>query len=120
MLEETCWVPWAACWTLREISWVAAPCSTAAAIVDELPTGKPRDAAALGQSLRHEADLEYGLFGLVQQFHLPFRVLLQAARNPADKIGANFGHLGPGRLTTLEFGSLVGSARIATMADPEE
>src|SRR5712691_9962313 len=37
MLEETCWVPWAACCTLREISWVAAPCSsTAAAMVDEI------------------------------------------------------------------------------------
>src|SRR5215475_3504206 len=37
MLEETCWVPCAACWTLREISCVAAPCSsTAAAIVDEI------------------------------------------------------------------------------------
>src|SRR5450432_4901525 len=37
MLEETCWVPWAACWTLREISRVATPCSsTAAAMVDEI------------------------------------------------------------------------------------
>jgi hypothetical protein len=37
MLEETCWVPWAAGCTLREISWVAAPCSsTAAAMVDEI------------------------------------------------------------------------------------
>ena len=30
-------MPWAACCTLREISWVAAPCSsTAAAMVDEI------------------------------------------------------------------------------------
>src|SRR6266851_4637659 len=37
MLEETCWVPCAACCTLREISWVAAPCSsTAAAMVEEI------------------------------------------------------------------------------------
>src|SRR5829696_10275624 len=37
ILEETCWVPWAACCTLREISCVAAPCSsTAAALVDEI------------------------------------------------------------------------------------
>src|SRR4029079_3066889 len=35
MLAETCWVPRAACCTLREISRVAAPCSsTAAAIAD--------------------------------------------------------------------------------------
>ena len=37
MLDETWWVPWAACCTLREISWVAAPCSsTAAAMVEEI------------------------------------------------------------------------------------
>src|SRR5690242_3193568 len=37
MLEDTCWVPCAACWTLREISCVAAPCSsTAEAIVAEI------------------------------------------------------------------------------------
>src|SRR5882762_6518733 len=37
MLDDTCWVPCAACCTLREISWVAAPCSsTAAAIVEEI------------------------------------------------------------------------------------
>src|SRR5262245_43512853 len=37
MLAETCWVPRAACCTLREISWVAAPCSsTAAAMVEEI------------------------------------------------------------------------------------
>ncbi len=37
MLEETCWVPCAACCTLREISCVAAPCSsTAEAMVDEI------------------------------------------------------------------------------------
>src|ERR1700734_4295073 len=36
-LDETCCVPWAACWTLREISCVAAPCSsTAAAIAEEI------------------------------------------------------------------------------------
>ena len=37
MLADTCWVPCAACCTLREISWVAAPCcSTAAAMVEEI------------------------------------------------------------------------------------
>src|SRR6476619_3326004 len=37
MLDETCWVPCAACCTLREISCVAAPCSsTAAAMVEEI------------------------------------------------------------------------------------
>src|SRR5213083_888026 len=37
ILEDTCWVPVAACCTLREISCVAAPCSsTAAAMVEEI------------------------------------------------------------------------------------
>ena len=37
MLDETCRVPSAACCTLREISWVAAPCSsTAAAMAEEI------------------------------------------------------------------------------------
>src|ERR1700732_3322239 len=37
MLDETCMVPSAACCTLREISCVAAPCSsTAAAMADDI------------------------------------------------------------------------------------
>ena len=37
MFDETCCVPSAACWTFREISCVAAPCSsTAAAMVEEI------------------------------------------------------------------------------------
>src|ERR1044072_7801224 len=41
MLDETCCVPWEACWTLREISCVAAPCSsTAAAMVEEIPDSR--------------------------------------------------------------------------------
>ena len=37
MWDETCWVPWAACWMLREIPCVAAPCSsTAEAMVDDI------------------------------------------------------------------------------------
>src|SRR5215475_10156145 len=42
MLEATCWVPCAACMTLREISWVAAPCSsTADAMVEEISEIRP-------------------------------------------------------------------------------
>src|SRR5207237_9637018 len=35
ILAETCWVPCAACCTLREISCVAAPCSSTAAAIAE-------------------------------------------------------------------------------------
>ena len=42
MLEETCCVPVAACWMLRDISCVAAPCSsTAAAIVEDISDIRP-------------------------------------------------------------------------------
>src|SRR3954471_7572875 len=42
MLAETCCVPFAACCTLREISWVAAPCSsTAAAMVEAISDIRP-------------------------------------------------------------------------------
>ena len=42
MLDETCCVPVAACWMLREISCVAAPCSsTAAAMVEEISDIRP-------------------------------------------------------------------------------
>src|SRR3979490_1975641 len=42
MLLVTCTVPVAACWTLREISWVEAPCSsTAAAMAPEIPEIRP-------------------------------------------------------------------------------
>src|ERR1700694_6251831 len=88
-----------------------------------LPSKPPHalvDFRCLGQRLRHEADSKHGLFGLVQEFQVPFGVLLQAARNAADKIAANRGHFGPGCLAALEFRALVGSAGIATVADPEE
>jgi len=74
----------------------------------------------LAHRLRQQTDSEYRLFGLVQQFHAPFGVLLEAARNAAKKIGADLGHLCPGGLAALEFRSLIGSARIATMANPKK
>src|SRR3981081_2089526 len=75
---------------------------------------------SLNQRLRQQADSEYGLFGLVQQLHMPFGVLFEAARNPAEKVAANLGHLGPGGIAALEFRSLDGSPGIATGADPEK
>lgn len=42
MLEATSWVPCAACWTLRDISCVAIPCSsTAAAMAEEISEIRP-------------------------------------------------------------------------------
>src|SRR5712671_7575454 len=83
-------------------------------------TGKRDAQSGLSESLRHEANSEHGLLGLVQQFHVPFAVLLQAAGNAAKQVATYLGHLGPGVFTALKFRSVVGSARIATTADPEK
>ena len=74
----------------------------------------------LTRRLHDETDSEYGLFGLVQKLHMPFGVLLETARDAAEEIAANLGHLGPRRFAALELGALFGSAGIATMADAEE
>src|SRR5437868_14157041 len=74
----------------------------------------------LAHRLRHETNPEYRLFGLVQQLHLPVGILLEAAGNAADQIGANRRRLGPGRLAVLAFIWLVGRARISAVADPKE
>jgi hypothetical protein len=71
--------------------------------------------ANLTRRLRDKADSEYGLLGL-----MPFGVLLEATRNPANKVAANPGHLGPGSLSAVGFRSLVGSTRVTTLADPEK
>jgi hypothetical protein len=78
------------------------------------------DKSHLTQRVRHQADSEHGFSGLVQQLHMPFGILLQAARNAADKIGADLGHFGSGGLAALEFGALIGRAGIAPMADLEK
>ena len=69
---------------------------------------------------RDQADPEHRLPGLVEQFHLPFGIRLQAARNAAEQVAADLGHLGPGRFAALEFGALVGRTGVATVADPEK
>src|ERR1700712_6042206 len=69
---------------------------------------------------RDQANPEDRLPGFVEHFHLPFGILLQAARNAAEQIAADLGHFGPGRLAGFEFGSLIGCAGVAAMADPEK
>src|SRR6266566_9873078 len=73
-------------------------------------TGNRDAQSGLAESLRHEANSEHGLLGLVQQFHVPFAVLLQAAGNAAKQVAAHLGHLGPGGFTALKFRSVVGCA----------
>ena len=74
----------------------------------------------LSQRLRHQTNSEDGFSGLVQQLHMPFGVLLQAAGNTADEIAADLGHLGPSGLAALELGALIGRAGITATGDPEE
>src|SRR5882724_10467862 len=75
---------------------------------------------ALADRFRDEANPEHRRFGLVQKLHLPFGILFQAARNAAEQVAADLGHLGPGGLTALEFGSLIGRACEAAVADPKK
>jgi hypothetical protein len=70
---------------------------------------------ALTRRFRQQADSEYGLSALVQHFHPPFGVLLQAAGNAAEKVGTHLGHCGPGGLVALKLRALIGCAGIATM-----
>ena len=74
----------------------------------------------LSDGFRDEADPEHRLLALVQQLHLPFGILLQAARNAAEQVAAHLGHLGPGGFTAFEFGALVGRAGVAATADPKK
>src|ERR1700712_1630014 len=69
---------------------------------------------------RDQANPENRLPGFVEHFHLPFGILLQAARNAAEQIAADLGHFGPRGLAALEFGTLIGRAGVAAMADPEK
>jgi hypothetical protein len=85
-----------------------------------MATKAPTQLAGLPHRLPDKADSEYRLFGLVQQFHVPFGVLFQATRNAAEQIAADRGHLGPGGFAALELSGLFGSAGIATMANPKE
>src|SRR6266576_4916831 len=54
-------------------------------------TSTPPNKGSLTECLRHEANSEHGLLGLVQQFHVPFAVLLQAAGNAAKQVAAHLG-----------------------------
>src|ERR1700736_2746682 len=85
-----------------------------------MATKAPTQLAGLPHRLPDKADSEYRLFGLVQQFHVPFGVLFQAARNAAEQIAADRGHLGPGGFAALEFSGLFVSAGIAAMTNPKE
>src|ERR1700758_4717562 len=60
----------------------------------------PRGASAalriVPRRLRHDADAEYRLLGLIQQFELPFGIFRQLAQDAAGHVGADIGHLFPG------------------------
>ena len=55
------------------------------------------------------------LLGFVQKLHLPFGILLQAARKAAEEVAADVRHLAPGGLAAFEFGSLI-DPRVAAVA----
>jgi hypothetical protein len=75
---------------------------------------------ALSDGFRDQANPEYRIPGFVEQLHLPFGVLLQAARNAAEQIAGDLGHFSPGSLATFEFRPLIGRAGVVAVADPEK
>src|SRR4051794_7383386 len=74
----------------------------------------------LADGFRNEPNPEHRLLALVQHFHLPFGILLHAARNAAEQVAADLGHLGPGGVAAFEFGPLVGRASVAAIADSKK
>jgi len=96
---------------------VRASCSDAFSSREPVPASLEN---ALAERFRDQANPEHRLLGLVQKLHLPVGILLQAAGNAADQIGANRRHFGPGRVAAFEFMGFVGGTGISAMADPEE
>jgi hypothetical protein len=74
----------------------------------------------LTQCLGHKTDSEQGLPGFVQEFHVPFGVLLQATRKAANQIAADLGHLHPGGVPVDEIKTVVGNATEVVVTDPDE
>src|SRR5258708_5827375 len=76
--------------------------------------------SCLADRFRDQTDPEHRFPGLVEHLHLPFGILLQAARDAAEEVAAHLGHLGPGGLAVFEFCPLIRRTRVVTMADPEK
>jgi hypothetical protein len=74
----------------------------------------------LADGFPDQADPEHRLPGLVEKLHLPFGILLEAARDAAKQVAADPGHLGPGGFAAFEFRSLVGRACETAVANPEK
>jgi hypothetical protein len=72
------------------------------------------------QRFPNKADSKNRLFGLVQQFHLPFVVLLETTGNTADKIAADLGQLLPSGIVIGQFGATISRAGKTTISDSEE
>jgi hypothetical protein len=71
----------------------------------------------LFERFSYEANAEDRLFGCVQEFHLPFGVLLEVARDAADQVFADFGDLSPRRITVCKVKGVVGRAGVAATAN---
>src|SRR5258708_31392479 len=82
---------------------------------------KSRPAAGrLADRLAHQANPEDRILGFVQKLHLPIGILLEAARNAADQIGADRRHLAPGRVAVFAFIGLVGRSGISAVVNAKE
>jgi len=71
------------------------------------------------EGFRYEADSKDGLPEFVQEFHLPFGVLLEMARDGADHVAAHAGQFFPGRVEIGELGAMARRTAVAAGLDAE-
>src|SRR5258708_21879860 len=75
---------------------------------------------ALLHRLRDKADSKNRLFGLVEELHLPFSVLLEVTRNAADEIAANAGQFCPSCIAVGKLGATVSRTGKTAISDAEK
>jgi hypothetical protein len=77
-------------------------------------------AALLLERFPNKTNAKNWLFGLVQQFHLPFVILFEIAGNTADKITADIGQLLPSGIVIGQFDATISRAGNMSVSDAEE
>jgi hypothetical protein len=77
-------------------------------------------ALPLLQRFPNKANAKNRLFGLVQQFHLPFVILFEIAGDTADKIAADIGQLLPSGIMIGQRDAAASRARKTSVSDAEE
>src|SRR6516165_6639740 len=75
---------------------------------------------AVVQRFRDDADAEHRALLLVEQLHLPFRILPELARDPGGHVGAGARQRAPSIIAVGAFGAELRCAGVAAVADAKE